>query len=228
MGTSYNSNIVTDGLVLCLDAANPRSYPGSGSTWYDLSGSNRNFSIQSNASWNSNGYFSVNAASQSAFIGPPSNEMGMINNNHTIMCFMDIFQGFGSSFFGIAGASGGISLAVPFGGAFYYDVGGCCSATQRLSGSTMGSTLSNLGIFCGTFRCRTNTTPNREFFLNKTSVLNSGANSTASVTWSNSTNCGLCYNWLGYVYQFFMYNRALSDDEIKQNFNTARGRYGIQ
>ena len=38
MGLSHSPSITTDGLVLCLDAANPRSYPGSGSTWYDLSG----------------------------------------------------------------------------------------------------------------------------------------------------------------------------------------------
>ena len=31
-------HIVTDGLVLSLDAANTKSYPGSGTTWYDLSG----------------------------------------------------------------------------------------------------------------------------------------------------------------------------------------------
>ena len=36
-------DIVTDGLVSHLDAANTKSYPGSGSTWYDLSGNNRNF-----------------------------------------------------------------------------------------------------------------------------------------------------------------------------------------
>jgi hypothetical protein len=37
MGTSYNPRIVTDGLVFCVDAANKRSYPGAGTTWYDLS-----------------------------------------------------------------------------------------------------------------------------------------------------------------------------------------------
>ena len=38
MGVAYNSKIVTDGLVLCLDAGNRKSYPGSGTTWTDLSG----------------------------------------------------------------------------------------------------------------------------------------------------------------------------------------------
>ena len=33
-----NQGIVDDGLVLCLDAGNTKSYPGSGDTWYDISG----------------------------------------------------------------------------------------------------------------------------------------------------------------------------------------------
>jgi hypothetical protein len=35
-------NIVTDGLVLYLDAANQKSYPGSGTVWTDLSGNGNN------------------------------------------------------------------------------------------------------------------------------------------------------------------------------------------
>ena len=38
MATSYAPNIVTDGLVACWDAAGKRSYPGTGTTWYDLAG----------------------------------------------------------------------------------------------------------------------------------------------------------------------------------------------
>lgn len=37
MGIAYNPKIVTDGLTLCLDAGNSKSYPGSGTTWSDLS-----------------------------------------------------------------------------------------------------------------------------------------------------------------------------------------------
>jgi hypothetical protein len=37
MAFSYSPKIATDGLVLCLDAANNRSYPGSGTAWTDLS-----------------------------------------------------------------------------------------------------------------------------------------------------------------------------------------------
>ena len=38
MAVGYNPRVVTDGLVLALDAGNTKSYPGSGTTWTDLSG----------------------------------------------------------------------------------------------------------------------------------------------------------------------------------------------
>jgi hypothetical protein len=37
MSGKISNTIVTNGLVLCLDAANIRSYPGTGNTWSDLS-----------------------------------------------------------------------------------------------------------------------------------------------------------------------------------------------
>jgi hypothetical protein len=41
MGLTHSPSIVQDNLLFCLDAANKRSYPGSGSNWYDISGNNR-------------------------------------------------------------------------------------------------------------------------------------------------------------------------------------------
>ena len=38
MGLAHSPSLVMNGLVLALDAANPKSYPGSGTTWTDLSG----------------------------------------------------------------------------------------------------------------------------------------------------------------------------------------------
>jgi hypothetical protein len=42
MAIVYNTSIVRDGLALYLDAANIKSYPGSGTAWTDLSGNGRN------------------------------------------------------------------------------------------------------------------------------------------------------------------------------------------
>lgn len=48
-------NIVTDGLVLYLDAANTKSYPGSGTTWNDLSGNGNNGTLINGYIFNSIG-----------------------------------------------------------------------------------------------------------------------------------------------------------------------------
>ena len=57
MGVTYNPRISTNNLILCLDAANPKSYPGSGTTWIDLSGNGYNFTIYGSPTHNSSGYF---------------------------------------------------------------------------------------------------------------------------------------------------------------------------
>ena len=40
MGLAHSPRIVTDGLVLALDAGNTKSYPGSGTAWTDTVGGN--------------------------------------------------------------------------------------------------------------------------------------------------------------------------------------------
>jgi hypothetical protein len=57
MGAYGGPNIITDGLVLALDAGSERSYPGTGTTWYDLSGQNAHAEAVNMPTWNSNGYF---------------------------------------------------------------------------------------------------------------------------------------------------------------------------
>jgi hypothetical protein len=54
MSNQYGPRIVTDGLVLCLDAANRTSYPGSGTVWNDLSGNNNNGTLVNGPSYSNN------------------------------------------------------------------------------------------------------------------------------------------------------------------------------
>lgn len=63
MGVAYNvSPIVRDGLVLCLDAANPKSYPGTGTTWYDFVGQRSGTLLNSPVF--SDNYFSMDGVNQ--------------------------------------------------------------------------------------------------------------------------------------------------------------------
>jgi hypothetical protein len=53
MAFNYSPKIVTDGLVLALDAANNKSYPGSGTTWTDISRGGNNGILYNGPTFNS-------------------------------------------------------------------------------------------------------------------------------------------------------------------------------
>lgn len=51
MSVSRGPKIVTNGLIACFDAGNPQSYPGSGNTWYDISGYGHDATFLSTPDW---------------------------------------------------------------------------------------------------------------------------------------------------------------------------------
>lgn len=67
--------IVTTGLTLWLDAANSASYPGSGSTWTDISGNGANISLVNSPTWTSGppAFFTFASASSQRGTGSTSN-----------------------------------------------------------------------------------------------------------------------------------------------------------
>jgi hypothetical protein len=72
----YNGpKAVTDGLTVCLDAANTKSYPGSGTAWYDLTGNGYTGTLSNGAVYGSGngGYISVDGVDDYILIGPVSN-----------------------------------------------------------------------------------------------------------------------------------------------------------
>lgn len=73
MAYQNGPRIITDGLKICLDARNPKSYPGSGGTWYDLSGNGNHCVFNATPTW-SNGEFTFNGTSH----------YGTITNNSTL------------------------------------------------------------------------------------------------------------------------------------------------
>ena len=77
MAIHYNVRTVTDGLVLALDAANTKSYPGSGTTWNDLSGNSNNGTLVNGVGYNAanGGSLSFNGSSQYVII----NKTGISN-----------------------------------------------------------------------------------------------------------------------------------------------------
>lgn len=75
MGIVYNTSIVRDGLVLHLDAANKKSYPGSGTVWKDLSGNGNDGSV-SGATYTLDGGFYFDGANHVVTLNTPTNANG--------------------------------------------------------------------------------------------------------------------------------------------------------
>lgn len=73
MAGSIGPNIVEDGLVLHLDAANKKSYPGSGTTWNDLSGNGYNATLYNGASFNSDVGGNINFDGVNDYVEIPNN-----------------------------------------------------------------------------------------------------------------------------------------------------------
>ena len=62
MALGHGPRVVTDGLVLALDAGDTNSYSGSGTTWNDLSGNGRNATVNGSPTF-TNGYFDITSDS---------------------------------------------------------------------------------------------------------------------------------------------------------------------
>jgi hypothetical protein len=84
MGFYRGANIVTDGLVLALDAANTKSYLGSGTTWSDLSGNAYNGTLTNGPTFNSDNGGSIVFDGTNDYIITTANETPLINITSSI------------------------------------------------------------------------------------------------------------------------------------------------
>lgn len=88
MATIYNPNIPTNGLVMYADAANVRSYPGSGTSWYDLSGNGHTITLGSNVSFVSSVGRGVLQFGKDANGYGRNTSMNLASTNFTVMSFV--------------------------------------------------------------------------------------------------------------------------------------------
>ncbi|MDA8763660.1 thrombospondin type 3 repeat-containing protein, partial [Flavobacteriaceae bacterium] len=116
------ASIVTDGLVLHLDASNSDSYSGSGNTWNDLSGNNNDVSLQNagSISFDSNENF-FNTGNTGYFTKTNGNNIPTGNSNYTLAVYVNQPQwGSSNGFISIGGfGSGNKSNALRTAGGTY-------------------------------------------------------------------------------------------------------------
>ena len=231
MGIAYNSRVVVDGLVLCLDAANTKSYPGSGTTWTDLSGNGRNFTWVSSPSFTggSKPYFSTLG---NRCTGPASNSFGITNTSgYTIFLICEqnalvstaAFKFYGSILYG----RGIFSHCTWSDDVVYFDQGSCCGSDTRTNVASGGSQTWNIWTFRRFTGSSTRSISKNGTTLvtNTAAAANIDLSSTAVDLGSSDEYGGNSSTWNAKLGGFIVYNRGLSDDEITITVNALKSRY---
>lgn len=208
--------IITSGLVLCLDAANTKSYPGSGTTWYDVSGGNYNATLVSSPTYNAGGYF-VFTGTQSATVTNPLFAIQTSSNQvWTVSAWLNVDDTTGQSL-------------INFGIGLYPSYGTNNSLLYLNSGAndyyTYGGDVGGLGWKYITFRFN-NSNGTRTIYSNAANISTSGPNNTSTPVALNATST-IASNLRGNLSKLEIYNRMLTDNEVQQNFNALRSRFGV-
>ena len=229
MGVAYNPKTVTDGLVLALDSANPKSYPGSGTTWTDLSGNGNNGTLDADVSYN--------AANQGTMLFGSSNTAGEVTfprddfifglsdfsitawaNPLTIESYDTLYEmGYYTDGILFRPSNGTIEVYMGYslagGGTRVY------THSRSIGRWDHYTLIRQLGVV--------------RLYVNAIQIGTDWAN-TASLTLATVVNCKIGSSthtggqrWNGYISNFQIYNRSITQQEIQQNFNATRGRYGI-
>jgi hypothetical protein len=224
MALAHSPRIVTDGLVLCLDAANPKSYPGSGTTWSDLSGNGNNGTLTNGPTFNSGNGGNIIFDGTNDYV---STNLILSSPTTTATTFDIVFKNNSTSTFrGLIGASS------------YNETG---FSIGFIGLSTMRNTYnaSNLN-FENQFSYNSSVISNGIFIFNgrniniyRNSILSSSFTASFDAV-QNSSGIQIGRNLQGGwgtsqvdIYSVKIYNRALTAAEIQQNFNATRSRYGI-
>lgn len=227
------TGLIKSGLQLHLDAANSVSYPGTGTSWFDISGNGRTFTWNT-ATYTSgaNAYFSTSGR---RCTGPASNSFGITNSSgYTIYLIMNQVAAAESGAFkfyssnGAGSAGRGIFTHCTWSdGNVYFDQGGCCNADTRtsVSGGTMNTW--NIFVFRKSSTERQIIKNNSVLTTNTSAAANINLNSTAVDLGSTDEYGGASSTWNAQLSQFIVYNRALSTDEMTANHTVLRGRYGL-
>ena len=216
--------IVQDGLVLNLDAAVDQSYPGNGTTWYDLAGSNSGTLINGPTFDRDNGGSIVFDGTDDRVDSTSPSELN--NISEITMIAWVIYDGIGY-YPKIMSRGHGLGTDFLRGNNnnalnFYYSSSSSVTDADYFS-ETVGPNLSS-GWVCTAVTSKdvVKFYKNSELVYTSSSITtNTGTSST--LTLGNRPGGGRNFN--GKMAIAMVYSRALTPDEIRQNYNATKGRF---
>lgn len=223
-GAASAGDCLNYGLALYLDAANPASYPGAGTTWTDLSGKGNNGTLTNGVvySGSNGGTFSFDGIDDYVVVNDNNNLD--LNNNFTVSAWVKLGV---QNYYGILHK--GDTAVNGAGLAYGYNTNGFMFISWNGSNTPyqarFGTDISQWHYLVGVVNANV-----RYLYVDGVFASSSGAGVSS---WNNTKNLiigaggGLTNFMNGSISKISVYNRLLSDVEIQQDFNSIRSRYGI-
>lgn len=219
MSIGFNPGMATDGLKVYVDAGNPKSYPGTGTIMYDLSGNGRNATINGSPTFTSY-YFTITA-----------------DTTYMSLSSVGLDPGVGNFTYGIW---------VRFASIDSVDTlieHGSWTDTLLFRASTPTMQVYAEGALIGTFSWTPSTAVwYNVVFVRESFTLSMYVNGVLTGTpFTMSTNIVISNANIflmrsqhttgqftnGDFSAFSHHNAALSPEQVRQNFNALRGRFGV-
>lgn len=242
MSIQASPYISRDSFVFYFDAANSRSYPKTGTSWYDLSGNGRTGTLTNGPTFDtSNGgsivfdgindyvdilslsqYFGISKFTVSmwlnvaSFANAGTTACALTNGKYTVFGPTNSYQGYSSTF----------SAAIQI------DATSNVVATVMQSNYSTNTWYHYAAVYDGT---QTGNANRLKVFINGSQkslifdatvpAVGGTTNSTVLLGFQTTINV---YRWFnGKIGQCAVYSRALSADEVLQNYDTHKSRFGL-
>jgi hypothetical protein len=228
MGHYHNPQVVTNGLIMAIDASNPRSYPGSGTAIFDLTDKGANGTINGTVPFvgaGSSSYWNFATAASTKFISSTLSQQYLdctivfypdfaLNNNAGLVGLIaasnDTTNTDKSMRFKNANGTGPWQVIASSG--INADDWGNPGTTYYVNGSAVadGASLVNGWNILGAYRTNQTTFP-------------------ASFTYFLGTEgySGAVRDFQGRIAMCLLYNRQLSAAEHAKNYNALKSRFGL-
>ena len=232
MAFNYSPKVVTDGLVLYLDAANQYSYVSGSTSWNDISRAGNNGTLTNGPTYNSANGGSIVFDGVDDYVSVPKQTAFVNASQFTMMVWMKrrlssskviLYQG--------ADANNDVAFELWNDGNAYFEVGNASNTYGYIANTSTNWQYLTM-VFDGTLTGNSNRLKgyingnllSLTFALGSIPSTSGPSNSVFSI--GNSQGIGGNFSD-GNIATTQIYNRALSATEVLQNYNATKTRFGL-
>ena len=219
--SSYIQEVVTSDLTMRLDAADENSYPGSGTTWYDLAGTQDNITLVNSPTYTSTapGYFTFNGSNQRGS-GTSPGLLPQTSYTKSVWFYLNAIadNNLVSSNVGGHFMFFGAATSTMYCGHVNWPVYTVFPSTTTFSTNTW---------YCATLTFNTtdgmvlyiNGVQNATYTANKAAHSGDGSTNIAAFSTGNLLN--------GRIAKVYTYSRSLTAAEVLQNYSADKSQFGL-